>query len=41
MQISVPKFGIGNENEKQCSQLLGLGMGLENSVPNPSWERID
>ena len=27
------KVGIGNGNEKQCSQILGLGMGMKNSVP--------
>ena len=26
--------------EKAESQLLGLGMGLKNSVPNPTWEFI-
>ena len=27
------KVGVGNGNEKQCSQMLGLGMGMKNSVP--------
>jgi hypothetical protein len=26
------KFGIGNGNEKQCSPILGLGMGMENTI---------
>ena len=36
-----PNFGIGNGNEKQYCQVLGLGTGMKNSVPDPSLDRID
>ena len=35
-----PNFGIENGNKNHCSQLLGLRMGMKNSGPNISWERI-
>ena len=41
MKNSVPKFGIGNGTEKKYCQVLGLGTGIKNSVPHPSWERMD
>ena len=36
-----PNFENGKGNEKQCSQLLGLRMGMKNIVSNQSWEIID
>ena len=36
-----PNFGIGNGNQKQYCQVFGLGTGIKNSVPDPSWERND
>ena len=36
-----PNSRIWNGNEKKYSQRYGLVMGMENNVPNPSWERTD
>ena len=40
LSIQLTSFGILNGNEKSNSQLLGLGMGMKNCVPNQTWEII-
>ena len=39
-KIQFLTFGIGNRKDKSNSKILLLGMGIQNSVPNPTLERI-